>query len=180
MRHSIPPNLIFKGSNARLILGNVTYFLAPVSLAEIAVSFTINPVPLAYYLGIAILLGAILGFAFYLQLGIILSYGIVVQPEGFAVLRHNGPTWALSKTYFREFAPWELLTSVRVQGLFSEYVSLGGGPLGRGSDRVLVDRKEARAILSDPRCPLYGRVPERVARKLGLERSGHVFITPVR
>jgi hypothetical protein len=180
LRQSIPPDRIIQGSNARLILGNVIYFPIPVLIATVAVTYINGPLPWPINLAVYILLVGIVGFAFWLQLGIIVSYGIVVQPEGVAVLRYNRPAKSPSKTYFQVFAPWELLTSVRMQGLFSEYVSLGKGPLGRDSIRVLVDRKEARTILSDPRCPLYGRVPEKAARKLGLERFDRTFTTQAR
>ena len=159
LRESIPKELVVPRSALRLVLAQLTYFVMPVSLGIVGIMIVENPLPWSVYLGLGILAIVLIGFAFWMQLQIVLNQGIVIRPDGIAILRSSRH----KKNFMQTFVPWQELTTVRVSGLFSEIVTFG-----KPAEWLRVDRQEARAILSDPRCPLYGKTPLRDQEKLRL------------
>jgi hypothetical protein len=165
-RQSVSLDQVIRAAPLRQVAALVTYFLVPAIVLLLGVVFGLGAslgwaVDLAFVVGF----GAFIGFVFWLIVSISVNFGVIIRPEGVELLRYRGRRGTLARYFF----PWESLDNVEVHGLYSEVVSFGAKGLP-----LMVDHRQGRAILSDPRCPVQSRIPERVRRKLNLDKTGRI------
>jgi hypothetical protein len=113
----------------------------------------------------------LLGDVFAVLLGLLLigiiarlemNYGVVIETDGVSVYDRtlNGARLV------REYRAWAEINSVAVRGILHEAVEIG--TVGR---TIWLDRQQARAIFSDPRCPLRPTIDPGVLTELGVQPS---------
>lgn len=90
-------------------------------------------------------------------------YGVVPMDEGLLV-RHRS-FWFWRKPLAPRLVPWSAFRTVNIRMGTVQFDS------PNPSYWMVMNYRQARAVLGDPRCPLSGRVPQKVARKLGLPAS---------
>jgi hypothetical protein len=160
-RSAVRLESVIRASQTRSLAALMTYFVAPFLVFAGAVVFLLGRA-LGEWVDISIFIGTILlvtGLV-WLMMNIATSFGVILTPEGVEILDRT----LSSQTLVRRAVRWSDLDTVRVSGLYSESIALGH------SAPLMVDQNEARAILSDPRCPLHGRVPAKDSKRLGLSQ----------
>src|SRR5580658_7219833 len=165
-RQSVSLDQVIRAAPLRQVAALVTYFLVPAIVLLLGVVFGLGAsLGLAVDLAFAVGFGAFIVFVFWLIVSISVNFGVIIRPEGVELLRYRGRRRTLARYFF----PWESLDNVEVHGLYSEVVSFGAEGLP-----LMVDYRQGRAILSNPRCPVQSRIPERVRRKLDLDKTGRI------
>jgi hypothetical protein len=155
--------LVVRGSVTRLVAAQAAYFLFPAALLLAVIALAVGPdLGGRFEFEIVLGFGAFIAFIFWLMVNIAVSFGVILRPEGVELLRYTFKRRTLLSTMFR----WEDLTGVEFHGAFNEIVSFGSMSLP-----LMVDRIEARAILTDARCPLFGKAPAEVSRRLDLQQT---------
>jgi hypothetical protein len=171
-RQSVSLDQVIRAAPLRQVAALVTYFLVPALVLLLGVVFGLGAslgraVDLAFVVGFS----ALIGFVFWLIVSISVNFGVIIRTEGVDLLRYRGRRGTLARYFF----PWERLDNVELHGLYSEVVSFGAEGLP-----LMVDHRQGRAILSDPRCPVHSRIPERVRRKLKLDKTGRMISAHLR
>jgi hypothetical protein len=94
-----------------------------------------------------------------LLIRLLTNYGVILTDHGAVVLM-----LVIDRTEFDGcLAPWDDMKVVRIAGLFGERVWVGGS-----RQQAMMTPSQARAVLTDSRCPLRGQVPAKAARRLRL------------
>jgi len=159
-RESVSLDRIVRGKFLRPIAAVLTYVILPISVLFGLIDWFIGRT-FTFWFDLAALVAVSVPVAFLACVLVIIigNYGIIIKSDGIQVLGY-----ALSRRRFTSrFAPWNEIQQVESWGLYSETIWLGHSNVA-----LIVTAEEAKLILSDPRCPLYGRVPPRIARQIEL------------
>jgi hypothetical protein len=161
-RAEVGADSVIRGRLLRPIAAVLTYAILPIAvlfgLIDWAFGHRVSPeVTLAALVGVSSLV-ALLAFLLVFTIG---NYGIALKPEGVDVYGYTLPRRQL----IVRSSPWGDLQQVESWGLYSEIIWLGHSNIA-----LTVTPEEARAILLDPRCLLYGKVPNNLAHRLGMNR----------
>jgi|SRR5271170_1216927 len=162
LRDKIPAGKVIRGRFARPVAAVLTYAVLPIA-ALITLIYVVVGHTVSWQLDLVIIGAVSVPMAF-------LSVILVFLFGNFGVVLTSNDVNVLGYTFSRKYlichtAPWTDLQEVESWGLYSETIWIGHSNIA-----LMVTPEEAHAILSDHRCPIHGRVPPRIARRI-MDRS---------